>query len=144
MSGPSPNHRALATLGQAPCTRLQCAVVRTLGGQYLDLVFIQCKIRQCHMFPFHLNDLFSRCQNNLIRVQPSPVVSALLVTIQLALFLDTAEGMGICFGGGYPACCRSHFRAKDATILICASTEMGRTSAVHSARLANGCPSSCV
>merc|ERR1712080_730994 len=30
----------------------------------------------------------------------------LLVSIQLALYVDQAEGMGICFGGGYPACCQ--------------------------------------
>jgi len=34
------------------------------------------------------------------------VVALLLVSIQLALYVDQAEGMGICFGGGYPACCQ--------------------------------------
>merc|ERR1711994_436310 len=33
-------------------------------------------------------------------------VALLLVSIQLALYVDQAEGMGICFGGGYPACCQ--------------------------------------
>ena len=36
------------------------------------------------------------------------VVALLLVSIQLALYVDQAEGMGICFGGGYPACCQVH------------------------------------
>jgi len=34
------------------------------------------------------------------------VVALLLVSIQLALYVEQAEGMGICFGGGYPACCQ--------------------------------------
>jgi len=33
------------------------------------------------------------------------LVVALVVAIQLACLLDQAEGMGLCFGGGYPACC---------------------------------------
>ena len=37
------------------------------------------------------------------------VVALLLVSIQLALYVDQAEGMGICFGGGYPACCQVYW-----------------------------------
>jgi len=33
------------------------------------------------------------------------VVALFLVSLQLALYIDTAEGMGLCFGG-YPACCQ--------------------------------------
>jgi len=43
-------------------------------------------------------------------IQPTKMLStklvvALVVAIQLACLLDQAEGMGLCFGGGYPACC---------------------------------------
>jgi len=43
-------------------------------------------------------------------IQPTKMLStklvvALIVAVQLACLLDQAEGMGLCFGGGYPACC---------------------------------------
>jgi len=46
------------------------------------------------------------------------VVALLLVSIQLALYVDQAEGMGICFGGGYPACCQG---GKNTCGPLCAS-----------------------
>jgi len=44
------------------------------------------------------------------RIQPTKMLStklvvALVVAVQLACLLDQVEGMGLCFGGGYPACC---------------------------------------
>ena len=34
------------------------------------------------------------------------VMVSVMVMVIMALYVDQAEGMGICFGGGYPACCQ--------------------------------------
>ena len=34
------------------------------------------------------------------------VMVTIMATVIMALYVDQAEGMGICFGGGYPACCQ--------------------------------------